>query len=58
MLPFLVLLLLVRSVVERFAPGFGTATAAIAGLGTLLLPFATLFFSHILSALSAALYHR
>jgi hypothetical protein len=48
-LPFLVLLLLVRSVVERFAPGLGTATAAIAGLGTLLLPFATLFFSHLLS---------
>jgi hypothetical protein len=48
-LPFLVLLLLVRSVVERFAPGLGTATAAITGLGTLLLPFSTLFFSHVLS---------
>jgi len=48
-LSFLVLLLLVRSVVERFAPGFGTATAAIVGIGTLLLPFATLFFSHMLS---------
>jgi hypothetical protein len=48
-LPFLVLLVLVRAVVERFAPGFGAATAAIVGLGTLLLPFATLFFSHLLS---------
>ncbi len=49
-LPFLVLLLLVRAVVERFAPGVGTPTAAILGLGTLLLPFSTLFFSHVLSA--------
>jgi hypothetical protein len=48
-LPFLVLLLLVRSVVERFTPGLGAAVAAILGLGTLLLPFGTLFFSHMLS---------
>jgi hypothetical protein len=48
-IPFFVLLLLVRSVVQRFVPGYGTATAAILGLGTLLLPFATLFFSHVLS---------
>jgi hypothetical protein len=47
--PFFVLLLLVRSVVERFVPGYGAATAAIVGLGTLLFPFATLFFSHVLS---------
>jgi hypothetical protein len=48
-LPALALLLLVRSETERLAPGYGTATAAILGLGTLLLPFATLFFSHVLS---------
>jgi hypothetical protein len=52
-LPFLGLLLLVRSVVERFAPGLGAATAAIVGLGTLLFPFATLFFSHVLSTFLA-----
>jgi len=49
-LPALALLLLVRTEVERLVPGYGTATAAILGLGTLLLPFSTLFFSHVLSA--------
>ena len=48
-LPLLALLLLVRAEVERVVPGYGTATAAIIGLGTLLLPFGTLFFSHVLS---------
>lgn len=48
-LPFVVLLLLVRSVVERLVPRLGAPTAAITGLGTLLLPFSTLYFSHLLS---------
>ena len=38
-----------RSVAERFEPGFGSATAVIVGLGAVTLPFATLFFSHALS---------
>jgi hypothetical protein len=50
-LPAIALLLLVRSVAERLEPGFGTAAAVTLGLGTLILPFATLFFSHVLSAL-------
>jgi len=49
-LPALILLLLVRWVAERVETGTGTATALTLGLGTLVLPFATVFFSHVLSA--------
>ncbi|HYH58374.1 MAG TPA: hypothetical protein VD790_04035 [Thermoleophilaceae bacterium] len=52
-IPALVLLLLVRHVVERIEPGYGAATAVALGAGTLILPFATLFFSHVLSAMLA-----
>ena len=52
-LPALVLLLLVRSVAERIEPGYGTAAAVALGAGTLILPFATLFFSHVMSAMLA-----
>jgi hypothetical protein len=50
LLPFAVLLLLIDDFVERFVPGAGTPTALLLGLGTLLLPFSTLLFSHVLSA--------
>src|SRR5918912_2040826 len=49
-LPALVLMLLVRWAAERVEPGYGTATAVTLGLGTLVLPFSTLFFSHVLAA--------
>jgi hypothetical protein len=49
-LPALLLLLLVRSVAERVEPGYGTAAAVALGAGTMLLPFSTLFFSHVMSA--------
>jgi hypothetical protein len=49
-LPALGLLWLVRSVAERFAPGAGVATAATLAFATLLLPFSSLFFSHVLAA--------
>ena len=49
-LPALALLALMFLAVERVAPGFGAATAVLLGAGTLLLPFATLFFDHALSA--------
>ena len=52
-LPALLLLLLVRSLAERVERGFGTAAAVTLGLGTLVMPFATLFFSHLLAALLA-----
>ncbi len=44
------LLVLVRSVADRYAPGYGTTTALTLGLGTLILPFSTLFFAHVLGA--------
>jgi hypothetical protein len=49
LLPFVVLLLLIDDFVERTVPGAGTPTAVLMGLGTLLLPYSTLFFSHVLS---------
>jgi hypothetical protein len=52
-LPAFVLLLLVRSVAERVEPGYGTAAAVALGAGTLILPFSTVFFSHVMSAMLA-----
>ena len=52
-LPAFVLLLLIRHVVERIEPGYGTAVAVAVGAGTMILPFATLFFSHVLSSMLA-----
>ena len=52
-LPAFALLLLIRYAVERIEPGYGTAVAVAVGAGTLILPFATLFFSHVLSAMLA-----
>jgi hypothetical protein len=49
-LPMAVLLFLLRRVGDDVEPGFGTITAVTAGLCTLLLPFATLFFDHVLAA--------
>jgi hypothetical protein len=49
-LPATVLLFLVRWAGERVEPGYGTAAAVTLGLGTLLTPFATMFFPHVLSA--------
>jgi len=49
--PAVLLLLLVRACAERIEPGYGTAAAVSVGLGTLLFPFATMFFSHLLAAL-------
>ncbi len=48
---FFSLLLLIRSVTERKFPGTGLPVALLLGLGTMLLPFATLYFSHDVSAL-------
>jgi hypothetical protein len=50
-LPALALLVLVWRVAERFEPGYGAATAVVLGLGTMLLPFSTLLFSHVFAAL-------
>lgn len=50
-LPFLLLLLLVRTTAERLVPGYGTLAAVTLGAGSLVGVFATLFFDHELSAL-------
>jgi hypothetical protein len=49
-LPGLALLLLVWRVAERFEPGYGGPTAVVLGLGTMVLPFSTLLFSHVFAA--------
>ncbi len=50
-LPALVLMLLVRRMGDRIEPGHGTAAAVTLGLCTMVLPFSTLYFSHVLAAL-------
>jgi hypothetical protein len=49
-LPALAIAWLVHRAGERASPGTGLIAAVSVGLGTLLLPFATLFFSHVLAA--------
>jgi hypothetical protein len=48
---FFCLLLLVRTAVGWVVPGAGLAVALILGLGTMLLPLATVYFSHVPSAM-------
>ena len=48
--PGMLLALLIWLAAERLEPGFGAATAVSAGLGTLLLPFSSMLFSHVLTA--------
>ncbi len=49
-LPAVALLLLMAVAVEWTVPGYGGLTAILLGAGTMLLPFATLLFGHMLSA--------
>ncbi|MDX6691340.1 MAG: hypothetical protein QOG15_2797 [Solirubrobacteraceae bacterium] len=51
LIPAVILLVLVAHVAERVAPGTGPAAALTLGAATLILPFSTLYFSHVLSAL-------
>ena len=61
-LPAVALLLLVRRFADRVEPRYGTIAAVTLGAATLVLPFSTLFFNHILSTalgfLAFALLHR
>jgi hypothetical protein len=50
LVPALVLLVVLARLVERVAPRTGTAAALTLAAGTMVLPFSTLYFSHILSA--------
>jgi 4-amino-4-deoxy-L-arabinose transferase-like glycosyltransferase len=49
-IPALLLAVAVGWAAERLARGWGVAVAVVTGLGTLVLPYATLFFSHVTSA--------
>jgi hypothetical protein len=49
-LPALALLVLVRSVAERFAPGYGVAAAVGLGAATLVLPYSTMLYAHVPAA--------
>jgi hypothetical protein len=49
-IPAIMMMLLVRRVGDRLERGFGVAAAVTLGLGTLVLPFSTMLFSHVLSA--------
>jgi hypothetical protein len=49
-LPAMILLLLVKGVADQIAPGYGTITATTLGVATVILPFTTLFFAHVLTA--------
>jgi hypothetical protein len=48
--PALLLLLIIRALADRIEPGLGTAAAVTLGLGTMVLPFSTMLFSHVLAA--------
>lgn len=50
LVPALVLLVVLARRVERVAPGTGVAAALTLATGTMVLPFSTLYFSHVLSA--------
>src|SRR4051812_2897716 len=50
-LPASLLMLLVRRLGDRLEPGWGIAAAVTLGLCTMVLPFSTLYFSHVLAAL-------
>jgi hypothetical protein len=49
-LPAVALMLLMLVAVDVVWPGYGSLTAILLGAGTMLLPFATLLFGHMLSA--------
>jgi hypothetical protein len=49
-IPALIMLLVVRSLGDRFEPGFGTAAAITLGLGTIVMSFASEYFSHVIAA--------
>jgi hypothetical protein len=52
-LPAILIFLLVRAVGDRLAPGTGLMSAITLGLGTMVLPFATMYFAHVPAAAAA-----
>lgn len=49
-IPAMILFLLVRAVGDRLAPGTGLISAIALGIGTMVLPFSTMYFSHVPAA--------
>jgi hypothetical protein len=49
-LPGLLLLVLVWRVAERYEPGYGVMTAVVLGLGTMVMTFSQMLFSHVFTA--------
>jgi hypothetical protein len=49
-IPAILMLLGVRWAADRFVPGYGTAAAITLGLATVVMTFASEFFSHVISA--------
>ena len=50
-IPGMAIMLIVRSLAERWEPGTGAASSIALGMGTILLPFSGLFFSHVMATL-------
>ena len=50
-LPALMMLLIVRMLADRVAPGYGAIAGFTVGACTMVLPFSTLFFSHVPAAM-------
>lgn len=50
LIPAVALLVLVRRTADRFVPGYGVAAAITLGLGTVVMTFASEYFSHVISA--------
>lgn len=50
LVPAVILLVLVRRLADRMAPGFGLAAAITLGLCTIVMTFAAQYFSHVISA--------
>lgn len=50
-LPAVVLLLIARRLADRVSPGHGVIVAVVLGASTLILPFTTMLYSHVLTAM-------
>lgn len=51
--PAVLLMFMLRAMGDKLAPGYGTLAAIATGAGTMILPFSTLFFGHVLATVLA-----
>ncbi len=52
-IPAVLLMFMIRAMGDQLAPGFGTLAAIATGAGTMILPFSSLFFGHVIAAVMA-----